>query len=64
MPSVGGMYPVRIRMVVVFPAPFGPRNPRISPAFRAKADIVHGGHAAVTFGYVLYFDHKALPSRS
>src|SRR6185369_8772084 len=25
------MYPVRIRMVVVLPAPFGPRKPRISP---------------------------------
>jgi hypothetical protein len=25
------MKPVMILMVVVFPAPFGPRNPRISP---------------------------------
>src|SRR2546422_3363262 len=25
------MYPVRIRIVVVFPAPLGPRKPRISP---------------------------------
>ena len=30
-PLVGGMYPVRIRIVVVFPAPLGPRKPRISP---------------------------------
>src|SRR5579884_3911394 len=30
-PEVGGMKPARIRMVVVLPAPFGPRNPRISP---------------------------------
>src|SRR6266850_353137 len=30
-PEVGGRTPVMIRMVVVFPAPFGPRKPRISP---------------------------------
>jgi hypothetical protein len=27
---------VRIRIEVVFPAPFGPRRPRICPAFREK----------------------------
>jgi hypothetical protein len=31
VPSVGGMKPVRIRIVVVFPAPFGPRKPTTSP---------------------------------
>src|SRR6185503_19406794 len=31
LPSVGGMKPVIIRMVVDLPAPFGPRKPRISP---------------------------------
>ena len=31
VPEVGGKTPVIIRMVVVLPAPFGPRNPRISP---------------------------------
>ena len=31
VPLVGGMKPVRMRIVVVLPAPFGPRNPRISP---------------------------------
>src|SRR5713101_7666420 len=31
LPSVGGMKPVIIRMVVDFPAPFGPRNPSTSP---------------------------------
>ena len=35
-PSVGGMKPVTIRMVVVFPAPFGPRKPTISPASTLK----------------------------
>jgi hypothetical protein len=28
LPPEGGMKPVRIRMVVVLPAPLGPRNPR------------------------------------
>ena len=30
-PSLGGMKPVMTRIVVVFPAPFGPRKPRTSP---------------------------------
>jgi hypothetical protein len=32
------MYPVMIRIVVVLPAPFGPRKPRISP-FSTLNDI-------------------------
>ncbi len=35
-PSVGGRKPVRILIVVVFPAPLGPRNPRISPFFTSN----------------------------
>src|SRR5687768_15794265 len=35
-PLVGASSPVSILMVVVLPAPFGPRNPKISPAFTAK----------------------------
>src|SRR5262245_57055372 len=31
VPDDGGMNPVIIRIVVVFPAPFGPRKPTISP---------------------------------
>ena len=30
VPAVGGKYPVSIFIVVVLPAPFGPRNPTIS----------------------------------
>src|ERR1700730_15853635 len=30
-PEVGPINPHRIRIVVDFPAPFGPRNPKISP---------------------------------
>ena len=32
-PEVGVSSPHRIRMAVDFPAPFGPRNPKISPFF-------------------------------
>ena len=31
-PSLGGRYPVTIRIVVVLPAPLGPRKPRTSPS--------------------------------
>src|SRR5580704_10657209 len=31
LPEVGPINPHRIRIVVDFPAPFGPRNPKISP---------------------------------
>src|ERR1700724_114212 len=35
-PLVGLSRVVNILMVVVFPAPFGPRNAKISPAFTSK----------------------------
>jgi hypothetical protein len=31
VPEVDGMKPVRMRIVVDFPAPLGPRKPTISP---------------------------------
>ena len=31
VPAVGGRMPQSMRMVVVFPEPFGPRKPKISP---------------------------------
>ncbi len=31
VPDVGSVSPIRILMSVVLPAPFGPRNPNISP---------------------------------
>ena len=36
VPDVGGMKPVIIRIVVDFPAPFGPRKPSTSPFSTAK----------------------------
>ena len=35
-PASGAMTPVIILMVVVFPAPFGPKNPKISPLFASN----------------------------
>ena len=35
-PLVGRISPASIRKVVVFPAPFGPRNPTISPSLMLK----------------------------
>src|SRR3990172_10276146 len=35
-PDVGVMIPQSIRMVVDFPEPLGPRNPKISPFFTEK----------------------------
>src|SRR6059058_459929 len=32
LPDVGLISPTSMRIVVVFPAPFGPRKPKISPA--------------------------------
>ena len=36
VPDVGGRNPVIIRIVVDFPAPFGPRNPSTSPSLTEK----------------------------
>src|SRR5512133_2816470 len=36
VPAVGGRKHVRTRIVVVFPAPFGPRNPTICPFSTSK----------------------------
>src|SRR5947208_2864227 len=35
-PEVGRIRPTSMRMVVVLPAPLGPRNPKTSPALRSK----------------------------
>src|SRR5512142_521866 len=36
VPPLGAMRPVSILIVVVLPAPFGPRKPKISPRFTSK----------------------------
>ncbi len=49
VPADGGRKPVRTRIVVVFPAPLGPRNPTISPSFTEKVTSA----TAVWVGYFL-----------
>ena len=41
-PSVGAIMPASIRTVVVLPAPFGPRKPKISPAPDLDRQVAHG----------------------
>jgi hypothetical protein len=37
-PAVGGYIPVMTEIKVVLPAPFGPRNPKISPLLRRNVN--------------------------
>ena len=60
VPLVAGMKPVMIRIVVVLPAPFGPRNPRISPLRGGEADVADGDQVTVALGEVADFDHRVL----
>ena len=49
------MKPAIMRMVVVLPAPFGPRNPNTSPGSTVKTDAVHCDFVAVSLGKALGF---------
>jgi hypothetical protein len=40
LPSVASISVARMRIVVVLPAPFGPRNPNTSPGRHAEGDAV------------------------
>ncbi len=53
-----------MRMVVVLPAPFGPRKPRISPFSTRKRDPVDGRGPAVPLGEALDLDHAVSSPRS
>ena len=45
-PEVGLSTVLRIRNVVVLPAPLGPSSPKISPGLAVERDIAHGGDPA------------------
>ena len=49
--------------MVVLPAPFGPRKPRISPFSTRKRDPVHGRRAAVPLREALDLDHAVSSPR-
>ena len=40
LPAVGRASPVRIRIVVVLPAPFGPRSPKTDPGRHVEVEAV------------------------
>ena len=46
-----------MRMVVVLPAPFGPRKPKTSPFSTEKFEIAHGGEVAVFLAELVKRDH-------
>ena len=45
------------RIVVVLPAPFGPRKPVTLPGFNAEGQVVDGDFRAVSFREAPYLDH-------
>ena len=57
-PADGVMMPQSIRMVVDFPAPLGPRNPKISPRPNGEADAIDGHKIAEPFLQVLHRDDR------
>ena len=48
-PEVAGIKLDKIRIVVLLPAPFGPRKPTISPFLDLKAQIADGSHSRSIF---------------
>jgi hypothetical protein len=46
--------PIKIRIVVVFPAPLGPRNPKIAPRGTVNVRITR----AMRLGQVLHLDRQ------
>src|SRR6266568_8471554 len=48
-PAVGRMRPTSIRIVVVFPAPFGPRKPKTSPWRSANEALATMVRSPMTF---------------
>ena len=57
-PDDAGMNPVRIRIVVLLPAPLGPRKPTISPRCTSNETPLSAVDARVTLRQVFYFDHR------
>ena len=49
-----------MRMVVVLPAPFGPRNAKTSPRSHREADLIDGDQVAESLGQA-FDQHGVLP---
>ena len=57
VPLVGRSSVVSILMVVVLPAPFGPRKAKISPGGDVEFNVIDGHGFAELFGKVCHPDH-------
>ena len=58
VPRVGMMMPAMLRIVVVFPAPFGPTRPRTSPGLTREAEPLDCREVAVALLQPLDLDHS------
>ena len=58
MPSVTGETQPIMRIVDVFPAPFGPRKPKASPRWRSKSIAVDGDEVAEALDEVARLDQR------
>ena len=52
-----------MRIVELLPAPFGPRKPKVSPAFDGEVDAVDGDEVAVALGEAVRLDQRCRPPR-
>ena len=59
LPPVGISRPQSMRIVVDLPAPFGPRNPKISPWSDRQVDPVHGHEVAEAAAQALDRDRRS-----
>ena len=59
-PEVAGMKLERMRMVVLLPAPLGPRKPTISPFPTSNEMLLIAVDARVAFGKIFDFDHSRI----
>src|SRR5881275_1574663 len=62
-PDDGRIRPSSARIVVLLPAPFGPRNPVTRPAY-AEGEVLDGSNAAEVLGQVVKLDrstHRGTP---
>ena len=60
LPFVGSINPVIILIVVVFPAPFGPKNPGYFSFFYFEVHIIYSSIITVFFSNIFYFNQKSL----
>ena len=64
VPAVGRSRPTSILMVVVLPAPFGPRKANSSPVGICQRQVGHRQLAAEGAGHVVEFNHSDAQGRS